>query len=447
MKTIKKLLFALALCLFVSNLYAQSPAWVTLKGQLKGFNNQVEVEDMSEFQYLLPPSATRMILVDSTGRFSIRFKVASPNYFRVGRNQLYLSPGDNLEVFIDYSDPRKATFKGKGAEANTYLKNTPFPKGGSFIEAGSQVKPTIDETFAAIEAMAAQRQEDLAKLTRVSPIFRHLEKARIQADLINSYQSGEFYSTYKLKLKDEQAKEFVEKYKKAIAPKVKALSQNFTDAVLMRLVVYRDVAEDVIKEGGRQADIEIIKDWYKASELVSKMQKVSDKQQLQGFKAQIAELHTKAYVDAANASLKQLMAFGKGDVAVDFVATNLNGEKVSLSSLKGKVIYVDLWATWCGPCMQEMPHFEKLKAQFKDNPDVVLLSLSIDDDTTLWKSSVSERKADGYQWIINRAKLQDYNIVGIPRSLLIDRNFKMVDMSAPMPSEAKVVKAINSLLN
>lgn len=447
MNSFKKLLLSAILCLLATNLLAQNPAWVTLKGELKGFNNQVEVEDMSEFQYLLPPSATRMILVDSTGRFSIRFKMASSNYFRVGRNQLFLSPGDNMEVFIDYSDPRKATFKGKGAEANTYLKNTPFPKGGSFIEAGSQVKPTIDETFAAIEAMAAQRQKDLAKLTGVSPIFQHLEKARIQADLINSYQSGEFYSTYKLKLKDEQAKEFVEKYKKAIAPKVKALSQNFTDAVLMRLVVYRDVAEDVVKEGGRQADIEIIKDWYKASELVSKMQKVSDKQELGTFKPQIAQLKTKSYRDAVEASLKQLMAFGKGDVAVDFVATNLNGEKVSLSSLKGKVIYVDLWATWCGPCMQEMPHFEKLKAQFKDNPNVVLLSLSIDDDTTLWKSSVSERKAEGYQWIVNRAKLQAYNIVGIPRTLLIDRNFKMVDMAAPMPSEANVAKAINALLN
>ncbi|MEE1946205.1 TlpA disulfide reductase family protein [Pedobacter sp. KR3-3] len=446
MKTIQKLRLGAVLCLLITNLQAQTNTWVTLKGQLKGFNNQVEVQDMSEFQYLLPPSTTRMILADSMGHFSIRFKVASPNYFRLGRNQLYLSPGDDLEVFIDYGDPKKASFKGKGAEANAYLKATPFPKGGSFIEAGSQVKPMMEETFTAIEAMAAQRGQELAKLSKVSPEFLRLEKARVKADLINSYQSGKFYSTYKLKLKDEKAKEFEAQYEKAIEPKVKALSQNFTDASLMKLVVYRDVAEDVVKQGGKPADIQAITDWYKASDLVNAMQKVKDKQQLEAFKTQIATLKTTAFKEAANASLKQLMAFGKGDLAVDFVATDLNGKAVSLSSLKGKVIYVDLWATWCGPCMQEMPHFEKLKALYKDNPNVVLLSLSIDDDASLWKNSVNERKANGYQWLINRAKLQAYNIVGIPRSLLIDKNFKMVEMSAPMPSEANAAKAINALL-
>ncbi len=434
------------LCLLTISLHAQTNSWVTLKGQLKGFNNQVEVQDMSEFQYLLPPSTTRMILADSTGRFSIRFKVVAPNYFRLGRNQLYLSPGDDLEVFIDYSDPKKAIFKGKGAEANTYLKATPFPKGGSFIEAGSQVKPVMEETFAAIEAMAAQREQELAKLSKVSPEFLRLEKARIKADLLNSYKSGKFYSTYELKLKDEKAKAFEAQYEKAIEPKVKALSQNFTDASLMKLVVYRDIAEDVVKEGGKPADIQIIADWYKASDLVDNMQKVKDKQQLETFRPQLANLKTAAFKAAANASLKQLMAFGKGDLAVDFIATDLNGKPVSLSSLKGKVIYVDLWATWCGPCMQEMPHFEKLKALYKDNPNVVLLSLSIDDDVSLWKNSVSARKADGYQWMINRAKLQPYNIVGIPRSLLIDKNFKIVEMSGPMPSEASASKAINALL-
>ena len=65
---------------------AQIKGTVTLKGQLKNFSNQVEVEDLSDLQYLLPASTERIIIPDSDGKFSIRFKLSSPNYFRIGRN-------------------------------------------------------------------------------------------------------------------------------------------------------------------------------------------------------------------------------------------------------------------------------------------------------------------------------------------------------------------------
>ncbi|UKJ07005.1 TlpA family protein disulfide reductase [Solitalea lacus] len=439
-------LFCFGVLTTISASAQQKAGWITLKGQLEGFSNQVEVEDMSEFQYLLPPSSDRMIVPDANGNFSLKFKATAPNYYRLGRNALYLSPGDDLTVLIDKGDPRKASFEGKGAAANNYMKNTPFPKGGSFIEAGRQVKDSPAATIAAVEEKALQRTQQLASLTSVSAEFRRLENARIKADLINSLYVGESYSIGKLKLKNEEAKKFSEAYNKAILPKVKEYAKGFTDASLMKLVVYRDIAEEIVKEGGKPYDVQVIKDWYLASEMVGKMQKLGNKQQLASFKTKLSEITTPAYKNAADKMLRQLMAFGKGDTAVDFTAIDLAGNKVNLSSLKGKVIYVDLWATWCGPCMQEMPHFENLKAQYKDNPAVVFVSLSIDDSEDLWKKSVENRNADGCQWLINRSKLQAYNIVGIPRTLLIDKDFKIVDMDAPMPSEKEVTKAIDELL-
>lgn len=438
------LLIVLALTMFQAQ--AQKPGWVILKGQLKGFNNQVVIEEMSEFQYLLPPSDERLVVPDSAGNFSIRFKIDQPNYYRLGRNALYLSPGDDLKLYVDYSDPRKATFEGTGATANTYLKNTPFPKGGSFVEAGKNIKNTPEETVFLIETLAADRANELRDLQNTSPEFRRLETFRIKADIINSIKMGEFYSTYKLKLKDSAATAYTALYRKAVAPKIAAYSKDFVDPSLLKLVVYRDIADELIKDGGKPADIQVIKDYYTASEIVKGMQKVSDKKLLTGFNPQIASLKTPAYKAAVNQMHQYLMAFGKGDVAVDFTAVNLNGEKISLSSLKGKVIYVDLWATWCGPCMQEMPSFEKLKAKYAGNPNVVFVSLSIDENESLWKTSVAQRKADGEQWLINRSKLQAYNIVGIPRSLLINKDFKMVNMSAPLPSETAVIKEIDALL-
>ena len=447
MKLIKNLATIILLnCTVVFTANAQTVGVVKLKGELKGFNNQVNVEDISAFQYLLPPNANNLIVPDSAGRFNIKLKLTKPNYYRLGRNILYLSPGDDLEVMVDYRDPNKATFKGKGASANSYLKHTPFPKGGSFIAAGEHVKESPEATCLAVENLAKLREKELAATPQITPEFRRLETARIKADLINSYLNGGFYSTYKLKLKDEAAKEFLATYQKVIEPKVKLLSKNFTDASLLQLVVYRDIADEVIKAGGKPTDIQQIKDFDIVSELVRKMQKESDKQLLANFKTAIAALKTPSYQTAANQMLAYLMAFGKGDQAVDFMVLTAAGNKVNLSSLKGKVIYVDLWATWCGPCMQEMPAYEKLKQKYAGHPDVVFVSLSIDDSEALWKESLSQRKTEGYQWLINRSKLQAYNIVSIPRSLLIDKNFKMVDMNAPMPSQPAASKAIDELL-
>ena len=129
-----------------------------------------------------------------------------------------------------------------------------------------------------------------------------------------------------------------------------------------------------------------------------------------------------------------------------FKAIDINGAAVLLSSLRGKIIYIDLWATWCGPCLEEMPHYEALKEKYKDNPSVAFVSLSIDDNTGLWRNNMANRKAGGYQWLINRNKLDAYNIVGIPRVLLIDKNFKVVDMNAPLPSSKKLPALIESLL-
>lgn len=448
MRKIKEIVFVGCLCFFMlSYVHAQQKTgWVTLKGQLKNFSNQVEIEDFSEFQYLLPSSSERIFVPDAEGNFNIKFKVSAPNYYRLGRNSLYLSSGDNLEVFIDNDDPGLATFKGRGAEANRYMKNTPFPKSGSFIYGGKYVMSTPELTIASVEKQAVLRSKELAKVTNVSAEFRRLETARIKADLINSIKSGEVYGIYTLKLKDQEGRAYIDKYKKVSMPKILEYGKNFIDPSLMKQVVYRDIAYDLIKQGGKPAAIQQIKDWYAASNLVDQMQKVSDKNELSAFKVKIAELKTIAYKDAANKMLHQLMAFGKGDTAIDFTAVDLNGKTVSLSTLKGKVIYVDLWATWCGPCMQEMPFYEKLKLQYKDNPEVVFVSLSIDSEVALWKKSVEERETDGYQWRINRAELKDYNIVGIPRSLLIDKGFKIVDMNAPMPSKEGAAKAIDELL-
>jgi thiol-disulfide isomerase/thioredoxin len=428
---------------------------VTISGTLVHFSNQVEVQDMSEFQYLLPPTAERMIIPeDSSGKFNISFPLNEPNYFRIGRNILYLTPGDKLQAVIDYNNPLVATFKGRGAEVNIFLRATPFPKAGSYLEAGSKAQPTPQQTIDFIIAAGERRRKQLDSLQinagiKISSRFMALEFDRIRADIVNSLLDGQvpFYRPRAIQKDSVKMKQYGDEYAELIKPAIDLYASAFTDANALKLAVFRDIIDELVKQPGFDHDIQQMKDWIKASAIIERMKTVSDKAQLQNIKPEVDSIKTIAYRNAVNTSLEALLKFGKGDKAIDFTATDINGNAINLSSLKGKVIYIDLWATWCGPCMQEMPHYETLKEKYAADPNIAFISLSIDDNNSLWKSSVANRKAGGYQWLINRNKLNDYNIVSIPRTLLIDKDFKMVDMNAPVPSSKKLIVVIDALLN
>lgn len=429
---------------FVSfSLSAQTKS-VSLKGQLKNFSNQVEVEDLSDLQYLLPATTDRIIIPDTDGKFSIQFKLSAPNYFRIGRNILYLTPGDQMEVFIDKNAPGAGKFTGKGAEANLYLRGTPFPKAGSFLEAGRKLQKTAKATIDTLIQMANAREAELKKVNGTSGEFMRLEKARVKADLINSLRAA--HISYKPKMSADSLKIYNNEYQALVMPLLDQYAKGFVDASLMKLVVYRDIADLLLKYGGNEKDVVQINEWIKASSLVNEMKKTSDKQKLVTFSPQINEFTTVSYKNSLKAMQTNLLKFGKGDKAIDFTAVDLSGNKVKLTSLKGKVIYVDLWATWCGPCLAEMPHYEELKGKYKDNPGVAFVSLSIDDGVELWKKNVTARNADGIQWQINRNALNDYDIVTIPRSFLIDKNFEVVDINAPVPSAKELPSLIDNLL-
>ncbi len=441
---IKQLIFCTCFSLFSIALMAQVKNQVHLSGKLKNFSNQVEVEDMSDLQYLLPPVTDRVIVPDTAGNFSVRFTLTQPNYFRLGRNILYLSPGDQLEVFIDKNNPVLGQFRGKGSAPNLYLRNTPFPKGGSFVEAGRKIQKSAAATIDTILKIAKARQAELDTFKGITKEFRRLETARVRADLINSLLAGQ--NSYRPRISADSLKQYLETYRLLAEPLVARQAAGFMDASFMKLVVYRDICNEVLKYDGPAKDRAQINDWLSATSLVGEIKKLSDKNQLKTYKAKVAAVKTPAYQSALQKTLDNLLRFGKGDPAVDFTAVDLDGKKVNLSSLKGKVIYVDLWATWCGPCMAEMPHYEELKEKYRDNPAVAFVSLSIDDGAALWKKSVESRKANGIQWLINRNTLNDYDIVSIPRSLLIDKEFKMVDMNAPMPSSKEIITLIDNLI-
>jgi thiol-disulfide isomerase/thioredoxin len=121
-----------------------------------------------------------------------------------------------------------------------------------------------------------------------------------------------------------------------------------------------------------------------------------------------------------------------------------------LAQYKGKVVYVDFWASWCGPCRQQFPHAKKLHTKFNDD-EVVFLYISFDRDENSWKRAVNQLKMKGDHFFPagDEAKKmsQKYDIGGIPRYFLVGKDGTIANDDAPRPSSKSIAGAIDKLRN
>lgn len=132
---------------------------------------------------------------------------------------------------------------------------------------------------------------------------------------------------------------------------------------------------------------------------------------------------------------------------IDFTYPDVNGKMHSLSENLGKVVLLDLWATWCAPCLAEIPALEKLEKEL-EGKDVVFISLSLDTDKAKWQNMVKQKQLSGVQLFSNSEPrfMQDYEVAEIPRYIVFDKNGKTVNFNAPRPSDPKLKTLIESNL-
>ncbi len=158
---------------------------------------------------------------------------------------------------------------------------------------------------------------------------------------------------------------------------------------------------------------------------------------------------------AAETSLKDFQAWQNIKPGMDapiFAYEDINGNMVSLEDYKGKLVYIDVWATWCGPCKYELPYLKNLVDDFTGNDKVVFIQVSVDKekDKETWKNMVTEKGINAVQLFANGwdEKIADaYNINGIPRFMLINQEGKIINAKAPRPSSGtEIVNLINDHL-
>lgn len=138
-----------------------------------------------------------------------------------------------------------------------------------------------------------------------------------------------------------------------------------------------------------------------------------------------------------------------GQAAINFTYPDLQGKNVSLTDFKGKVVLVDVWATWCGPCKAEIPALKKLEEEMRDK-DIVFMSVSVDEakDHQKWKDFVAKENLKGVQLFASGWSdiAKYYNIKGIPRFMVFDKEGNIVTTDAPRPSGTELKLLLESKL-
>ena len=145
---------------------------------------------------------------------------------------------------------------------------------------------------------------------------------------------------------------------------------------------------------------------------------------------------------------KNMVAGKKG---VDFELFDINGKKLSFSDLKGKAVYIDCWATWCGPCKKEIPHIRQLYEHFKKDKRLQIISISIDSNLENWKKMVNAEAFPWSQYVVkgnwNSEFCKTYGVNAIPRFMMFDKKGNIISLHAPLPSEENIIEWIESNLS
>lgn len=141
-----------------------------------------------------------------------------------------------------------------------------------------------------------------------------------------------------------------------------------------------------------------------------------------------------------------------GKKSPEFDYENYNGGKTSLESLRGKYVYIDVWATWCGPCLREIPYLKEVEKDYR-NKNIEFVAISIDEakDYDKWRDMIEERElvgthlySGGDAW--QSEFTQAYNVRGIPRFILIDPEGNIFDADTYRPSDPKLRGLFDEIL-
>jgi thiol-disulfide isomerase/thioredoxin len=399
-----------------------------------------------------------------TGTFADTLRLPKSGYYQFSCGEyatVYLENGYDLKMTVDAKEfDESMSYSGKGSDVNNYLAS-------KFMD-NETMQGSMQEFYALNEEEFSQKVEEiksnhLSKLSSVATSdFVTQEKENLKYEAYNAYSMYE-----RIHKNVTQNPEF--KVSEGFLPE-ELSSITFNDSTLYATSTgYQEMARNHAME-------------QLFASVGNSLQSVSPKE-LQVLKAvEISELKNEIisnygsmFISAGNPNMKDNYKFlsevtsseqikeslkttyekglklRPGEPSPEFVNyENHKGGETSLTDLRGKYVYIDVWATWCGPCIREIPSLKKVESEYHDR-NIVFVSTSIDraKDHQTWVDMVNDKQLGGTQLMADNAWqsqfVTDYGINGIPRFILVDPEGKIVSADAPRPSDPKLIELFKEL--
>lgn len=395
--------------------------------------------------------------VDAEGHFTFDFSFEESFYLlEYGRESIYIHLGgkDRLEVYFDASDLEGSIkFKGVGAIKNNYL----LKKAQLSQDVKSDVKKFYDvdedKFLENIRVLKARLQKELSNYN-VAKSFVEQEEKSLYFQYLLSIQN--FKNTYKYNLGKEitPSKLF---YKELEGLALNDMSDYKTQPYYYYLVnsIWSARIEEENSFQKKELKFRQIKDNEVLNDVfVGFYSKISgDINKAEDYYNLIKKYsNSDSFIAAAKEKLDELSSsLNKGDESTSFAYENVEGKKVKLEDFKGKLIYIDVWATWCAPCKKQIPYLKKLEKHFSGQ-NIVFISISVDKKRARksWEKMVKNEGLEGIQLFADNSFdsefIKAYGISSIPRFIIIDQDGKVYDPKAPRPSYDKTKLLLESLL-
>lgn len=475
----KKILLIITICLYAVNSFAGKND-AAVKGTITN-----AVADSITFSYIsygdnwLDYKSNEItVKLDKEGRFLAMLPL-SHQYTEIQvqnaeqATELYLSPGDKLEMTLDYTD-FDATLEYKGVGMKPDVANFM----AKHMLASGFARNFIPEGQKLIAKEPREFMTELDKMVKKEQDFLVTNSKGLPQEFIEFWDAKLNYSKYYLMQIYPQMHEIIKakSYDIGEIPAenytvTKQIPEKFDDKLMYvdayrnyirEFYTYKLMSEGVkLKEDGNdfmldkmlelsRKNMPLKSEEYVYANAISMRMKSNSLARTEALYNQFSGIYgSTQYSKFLEKQIANKKRLSTGSPAIDFIVVDAEGKDVKLSELKGKVVYLDFWASWCGPCKAQFPHTKKVKEHFAGK-DVVFVYVSIDEDEAAWEKAMKQYELSGLHtrvpgWEAKLAK--DYGVNGVPSYFLIDREGKFAVDDTPRPSQTEdLIKAIESLL-
>src|SRR5690606_17120730 len=388
------------------------------------------------------------IQLDTLGYFYRKIYLDEPLYFSVLNKRIYIRPLDSLHIEVD--NDANIRYTGKHLSIlNGYLKDLQTYNTGGFYDYGKFISLDVGKTIDTMINRFCKKKTELATMKKLLPnVLFKTEHNRLWCLALHSSGYITLAAEYMVKygISQDSAENLIGKDSLRLQKlQMKAEQEIIIDEDIFALedfTRYRKYYAQKIRDKKLSA---ILNEFNLAYDLNNKIIKSGDTIDLFTTRKLLRDLGVNKYRSILEENMEIVQArFEQELPPVVFSDTHNNHE--TIDHFKNKIIYIDLWATWCSPCIKLKPELYRMYDLYKDNENIAFLSISIDRDANIWREYLENNPSPLPEWHAGQDFVNYLQINSIPRSIIIGRDGKLIDRNAPKPDDPRLKEKLEELL-